>query len=228
MADGQQPDAITEHHLTVSRTARYAMLGGRDGAVEELWVVCHGYGQRAARFIRHFDRIATERRRIVAPEALSRFYLELPGPGTYADSRVGASWMTSEERESEISDYVEYLNAVWRQLRGALAPGCMVTSFGFSQGAATAARWAVLGEALPARLILWAGGFPKDLFAHGNPQRVRQLDLTLVAGREDGYTPEAAIDREIASLTEAGLTPRLIRYEGGHAMHGPTLEQLAH
>lgn len=227
MADGHQPTPVAEHHLTVSRTARYAVLGGRDGAVEELWVVCHGYGQRAARFIRHFEPLAGDRRRIVAPEALSRFYLELPGPGRHADSRVGASWMTREEREAEISDYVEYLNAVWQRVEETLAPGYALTVFGFSQGAATAARWAMLGGARPSRLILWAGGFPKDQLAHGNRERISQLDLTLVAGSEDRYTPQDAIDKEIASLADAGLSPHLIRYDGGHGMHAATLQQLA-
>ena len=227
MADGQQPVAITEHHLTVSRTARYSVLGGRDGAVNELWMVCHGYGQRAVRFIRHFEPIATEHRRIVAPEALSRFYLDIPRPGGHVDSRVGASWMTREERDAEISDYIEYLNALWQRLEETLTPGCELTVFGFSQGTATAARWAVLGAARASRLILWAGGVPRDLLASGMPDKLHNLELTLVAGREDHYTPEDAIEREMTSLAEANLAPRFIRYDGGHGMHPATLQQLA-
>ena len=47
-----------EHHLPVSRTARYFTIGDRTQALRELWFVCHGYGQLAGRFIRHFESIA--------------------------------------------------------------------------------------------------------------------------------------------------------------------------
>ena len=51
---------------------------------------------------------------------------------------IGASWMTREAREREISDYVAYLDevALWirRELGCELAP----TVLGFSQGVATA------------------------------------------------------------------------------------------
>ncbi len=66
---------IREHHLPVTRTARYHTLGPESGAPKQLWIVCHGYGQLAARFLRHFEIINDGTRLIVAPEALSRFYL---------------------------------------------------------------------------------------------------------------------------------------------------------
>jgi len=97
-----------EHHLPVSRTARYFTIGEPDASLTELWFVCHGYGQLAGRFVRHFESIDAPHRMIVAPEALSRFYVEVAGK-THADTHVGASWMTREDRLSDIEDYVEYL-----------------------------------------------------------------------------------------------------------------------
>jgi hypothetical protein len=46
----------------------------------------------------------------VAPEGLSRFYFEggFHGPG----SKVGATWMTREDRLAKIEDYVGYLDAL--------------------------------------------------------------------------------------------------------------------
>jgi predicted esterase len=226
MADGQQPMAITEHHLTVSRTARYAVLGGRDGAVEELWMVCHGYGQRAARFIRHFEPIATEHHRIVAPEALSRFYLELPDPAAHSHGRVGASWMTREDRQAEINDYVEYLNALWRQLRGSLADGARLTVLGFSQGVATAVRWTALGDATPSRLVLWAGSFPRDVLASPALGKLRTVPMFLIAGTTDHIATDDAIGKELAELDAAGLDPAVVRFEGGHAIDAEVLKRL--
>src|ERR671933_2286542 len=107
---------MREHHLTVTRTARYVTLGDVHDSLRQVWFVCHGYGQLAARFLRHFEDLNDGHRLIVAPEALSRFYVE-SGPGTrHADVPVGATWMTREDRLSEIADYVSYLDGLYAQL----------------------------------------------------------------------------------------------------------------
>src|SRR5258705_7905505 len=92
--------------MTVSRMARYFTIGRPD---REVWFVLHGYGQLAARFLSRFEPLDDGGRLIVAPEALSRFYLTEDS----AERRVGASWMTREDRLTEIEDYVQYLEAVY-------------------------------------------------------------------------------------------------------------------
>src|SRR2546425_7420836 len=94
-------ERMQEHHLPVTRTARYFTLGESSPGVGEVWFVCHGYGQLAGRFLRHFEPLADGTRLVVAPEALSRFYLEdttVPAK----ERKVGATWMTRENRLSEI------------------------------------------------------------------------------------------------------------------------------
>src|SRR5205809_2907590 len=101
---------VHEHHLSVAKTARYFTLGERSGGVAQVWFVCHGYGQLAGRFLEKL-RVLDDGtgRLLVAPEGLSRFYLsESP-----AERRVGACWMTREDRLAEIDDYVQYLDAVY-------------------------------------------------------------------------------------------------------------------
>src|SRR5437867_9573715 len=44
-------ELLQEHHLTVSRTARYFTLGESPRGVEEVWFACHGYAQLAGRFL---------------------------------------------------------------------------------------------------------------------------------------------------------------------------------
>src|SRR6059036_4311653 len=124
-----------EHHLSVSRTARYFTLGERSAAVAEVWFACHGYGQLAARFLEKLRVLDDGTRYLVAPEGLSRFYLsESP-----TERRVGASWMTREDRLAEIADYVQYLDAVYATVRtGRERSRARVTVLGFSQGTATA------------------------------------------------------------------------------------------
>ncbi len=79
---------MQEHHISVTRTARYYTLGEISRGVAEVWFVCHGYGQLAERFIRHFAALDDGTRLVVAPEALGRFYL---GEVTWANHAWTAS-----------------------------------------------------------------------------------------------------------------------------------------
>src|SRR5437868_5466529 len=170
-----------EHHIGVSRTARYFTLGESLREVAEVWFACHGYGQLAARFLEKLRVLDDGTRYLVAPEGLSRFYLsESP-----AERRVGASWMTREDRLAEIADYVQYLDAVYQDVFKQLDRSQVaVHALGYSQGAATVARWAALGRAKVDRLTLWGGEFPPDLDLTPETvrDRLRAARLSLVYG----------------------------------------------
>jgi len=211
---------MQEHFLSTARTARYFTLGSPQGATD-LWFVCHGYGQLASRFLERFRALESERRYIVAPEGLSRFYLtENP-----AERRVGASWMTREDRLHEIDDYVRYLDALYAHV----APGnARVTALGFSQGTATVCRWAAFGSARIDRLIVWGGEVPPDLDlgdARVNT-RLRGLRLTLVSGAEDQFfTPKIVAITE-SRLKEHTIDSERVRFAGGHEIDEATLRGL--
>jgi len=211
-----------EHHLEVTRTARYWTLG--DPAAQDVWVVIHGYKQLARRFLRRFESIAEPGRLIVAPEALSRFYASAE-PGRHGPaSVVGASWMTREDRLVEIRDYVAYLDRV---AQAVVPSGARVTALGFSQGTATAARWATLGETDIVRLVLWAGYVPHDWDLARAGEVFSEADLVLVRGDEDpGLTDELAA-KERAALEGGRIPHRLVTYEGGHDIDPATLAGLA-
>src|SRR2546426_7091347 len=68
-------EQMQEHHIGVTRSARYFTLGDSSRGVGEVWFVCHGYGQLAARFLEKLRVLDDGRRYLVAPEGLSRFYL---------------------------------------------------------------------------------------------------------------------------------------------------------
>src|SRR5258707_6339251 len=149
---------MQEFHLTVGRTARYYTLGEPGPDVRQVWVVCHGYGQLAGRFVRHFEPIADASRLIVAPEGLSRFYLD-----SGMHERVGATWMTREDRLADIEDYVGYLDALHAAVFRQVHPGSVqLVVMGFSQGVATAARWAARGRRAE-RLVASGGVLPAEL-----------------------------------------------------------------
>jgi predicted esterase len=203
------------HTLEVPRTARYYVQTG--GGARESWFVLHGYGQLAQPFLEALGALARPARRLVAPEGLSRYYLKR-GTGT-----VGASWMTREERTSEIRDTLRYLDMVYARVGGA-GP---LTAFGFSQGGAAAARWAVLGRAPVERIVSYACPLPSDLELERHAARVRALRWTLVLGERDESIDRSAFAAGLERLRALGVEPEHVRFPGGHELDPEVLASLA-
>ena len=216
---------MQEHHISVSRTARYFTLGNSSSWVGEVWFVCHGYGQLAARFLEKLRVLDDGRRYLVAPEGLSRFYLsESP-----TERRVGATWMTREDRLAEIDDYVQYLDAVYAAVLGPRDRAQVtVHALGFSQGTATVSRWAALGKAEIDRLILWGGEFPPDLdlTVETVVRRLRDARLALVYGRSDEYITPKVVTGILERLGQHGIPYEEIPFDGGHEMNEAVLRSL--
>jgi predicted esterase len=219
---------MAEHHLRVRRTARYYTLGDPSAPPRELWIACHGYGQLAGRFIRHFRPIAHPDRLIVAPEALSRFYLDstLPhGP----DARIGATWMTREDRDSEIADYVEYLDAIAALFTASAAESQppKLVAFGFSQGVATAMRWLALGQTRADRLIAWSGSVPHDLDLAAASTRFGSEPVAYACGDRDEFFDAARIAQQTGALSAAGIPYTFVPFAGAHTIDGDALARVA-
>lgn len=212
-----------EYHVQIPRTARYFTLGNGDDPAE-VWIVLHGYGQLAERFLAKCAPLDDGRRLLVAPEALSRFYVAGSGG---PDSKVGASWMTREDRLHEIADYLQYLDAVHDEVFARVPrEAVQLHVLGFSQGTATATRWALRGKARVARLVLWAGLLPPDDEWRTEVERLNALDLTFVAGDRDEWVAGNLGPAE-AALEHAGVRYRVIRFAGGHELDSETLVGLA-
>jgi predicted esterase len=217
-------------HVEVPPTARYYTLGDAATA-RELWVVLHGYGQLAGYFVRHFAPLA-DGRLVVAPEALNRFYLESraeegPNGAPPHGRRVGATWMTREDRAAEIADYVRALDAVV----AAAADGIDLARvplvvLGFSQGATTAARWldarARAGARPAARFVMWQGEWPndRDLAAAA---WLRETRLTIVSSPDDPFATPARVATLLETLDAHGIAHDRLTFDGGHRMDAATL-----
>lgn len=213
---------LREEHITVARTARYHTMG--DPAAPEVWFVCHGYAQLARYFLRAFNPLDDGSRLIVAPEALNRYYFET-APGMHPpDARVAATWMTREERDHEIADYVAYLDALHARVTGDVRRACIV-ALGFSQGAATVSRWAALGRARIHHVVLWSSGLAHDLGPR--PDLFRGAALTIAVGIDDPQLPLERVEREETRLRESGLDHTLFRYDGGHRVEAEALRAIA-
>ncbi len=216
---------MREHHLQVPRSARYFTLGDAGPATREVWFVCHGYGQLAGRFLRHFDPLADGSRLVVAPEGLSRFYL---GSGAGRNDKIGASWMTREDRLNEIADYIRYLDALHAEILRDLGRNAVrVRLLGFSQGTATVSRWAALGAVRPDRMILWGGEVPPDLDLVAAADALRRVRLILVAGDQDEYITGKVLARDEGRLREQGIPFETRRFSGGHELDAAVLGELA-
>jgi predicted esterase len=213
------------HHLRVQRTARYYTLGG-SGGVRTVWFVIHGYGQLAGDFVRYFADLADEHTLIVAPEAMNRFYLA--GTNKPASERpVGATWMTREDRASEIADYVEYLDALRDEVaRELVDQGAMTNIIGFSQGTATTTRWITNGRVRPNRVVFWGGTMPPETDLTRGHDTLHGARVTLVAGTRDQYIGDAVLTAEQARLDAAAIPYDVIRFDGGHAINRRVFPEL--
>lgn len=209
---------MEEHHITVPRSARYHLLGDPSKA-SAVWIVLHGYGQLARYFLRHFEGLQ-EQRLIAAPEGLSRYYTDA------GHTRVGAAWMTREDREQEIVDHVNYLDLLAAELQRRAGRELPVHVLGFSQGVATGARWAARGRTRAAGLVLWGGQLPPDLDADTMRARWQGMGISLVHGRADDVVPVLALEAAALRIREAGLTCAIIRYDGGHGLDRLVLGRL--
>ena len=221
-----EPAGITEQHIDVGRTARYALLGRPGPHLRSLWIVLHGYGQLAAPFLACFDGIAAPHRLIAAPEALSRFYDSPATTESHRTAAVGASWMTREDRLAEIADYLAYFDRLDTELSAGADPKTLRrTVLGFSQGAAAAARWAAHRTAPASRLVLWGGVLPEDVA----PERLRPRigELVLVSGARDPLVTPAVAGTQVRSAAAAGLPARHLTFPGGHRLDRATLATLS-
>jgi len=211
---------IESHQIKVARTAHYYTIGQAGPQVKYLIIACHGYGQLAQFFLRKFDVLAREDTLIVAPEGLSRFYWH-NGSG-----KVVASWMTKEDRLSEIADYAKYLEDLHQQYLAQLSPDVQTILFGFSQGCATVVRWPMEHFTRFDTLVLWGGMIPEDLDYKPHADYWANKKIHAVYGSEDQFITAERIAFHQQLLAEQQLTAEETVFKGGHVVDRDALVQL--
>jgi predicted esterase len=204
--------------LSTVKTAFYSTCGQKKNP-KTVWFVLHGYGQLSRYFIRHFETVADEETLVVAPEAPSRFYLE----GKY--ERVGASWMTKHERETEIRDLESYLNSLFDQIKTETGADRFVF-LGFSQGVAVLCRWLKQRSEPIEKLILWAGGVPHDMSADELRNLMNRGKSYIVYGTEDPYLSESPVEMMHDMIRKTELPVNVLTFEGAHTLDAGLLQKL--
>ncbi len=214
------------HHLTTTRTARYFTAGAEGTDIRRLWLLLHGHAMLAERFLELMAPLAGPGTLLVAPEALSRFYLGTRLNGQH-DPQIGATWMTREDRDAEVADAIDYLDGLMRVVRPPRYPPVPVGVLGFSQGVAVACRWVARGTTRPAALVLWGAPPPGDVEPATLAEGLAGAPVRLVAGSTDPILPEAISNAARERLTGAGIAVTLEQFAGGHVLHSATLRTVA-
>jgi predicted esterase len=207
-----------QYYISIPYKARYFTHGNFSEKTKNIWFVCHGYGQLAEYFIKKFHTLNTEENFVIAPEGLHRFYLN----GHYG--RVGASWMTKEDRLTDIDNYIHYLDCIYQaNIKNTTAK---IILLGFSQGAATASRWAAFGYSKFDKLILWAGVFPPDLPFEDCFVKINNLKPLLVVGTKDEFISAEELNEKTKWLDKEKINYKLIQFEGRHDIDNNVLIEI--
>ena len=144
--------------------------------------------------------------------------------------RIGASWLTREDRDHEISDFILYLDSLYDLVLDGRQPDkatLHITVLGFSQGAATACRWLNNRHIRADRLILWAGYFPQGVSGMITPDNLTATEIHYVYGKEDEYIREIPdIDGYLNRLQTDIPTLKITAFDGGHRVEPDVLKQL--
>lgn len=210
-------DVFTDR-IHIKKTAKVSVLGQSEAEVSDVWLVVHGYGQLSNYFIQSFDIPALHSSLIIAPEGLHRFYLQR------FSGRVGASWMTKEERHSDIEDYLHYLDAVYDKYIEPLGAQIRIHVLGFSQGTATVCRWLAHTKQHIDNLVLWSGMMPPDLqFGCGETHWPKTY---LVYDPNDPFHQSQHFEQQRKWLEQQQISYTELKTEGGHKIDARGLEAL--
>ncbi len=211
---------MIESNIRVNKTARYFLSQKPNANIQEVWIVCHGYGQLANKFLSWFNPIFSKNILVVAPEGLNRFYR------VGFNGNVGASWMTKEDRQNDIEDSVTYLDQVYNKIKSQIHKKAFFHVLGFSQGTATACRWIAMGKSKIDFLTLWAGNLPDDIDYSGKKDLLNKLSLKVIIGDNDEFYSETIIKKKLDVLKELNLKHLTIRFKGGHSIPEEPLKDL--
>jgi predicted esterase len=167
----------------------------------------HGYAENASVQLERMRTIpGSSRCLMVAVQGLHRFYRQ-------SNRDVIASWMTRQDRDLMIADNIAYVSAVVEAVSGEWKLSGPIVLVGFSQGVATAFRFACRGSRPVSGVIALGGDVPPEL----EPSALARIPWVLIGrgDRDDWYTSEQCTT-DGNRLMAAGVQLDMCRFNGGH------------
>lgn len=208
------------HFVKTTRTARYLSFGNLSPKTKYFWFVLHGSHMLAEQMVNKFKDFDPDLHYIIAPEALSRFYIKGFG------GEVVSSWMTSRDRLNEIEDFSKYLSRLYRKYTDQLPIDCKRVVLGFSQGATTAFRWLHHTKEQLDVLIDYSGWIPEDIILAKSKTDLNKTKLILTYGLEDPFLNKDRIDMMHKIIKSNHLDIRIEDYTGIHKIDRKQLIRL--
>lgn len=206
--------------LDISFQAPYFKAGSINEQTKNIWFIFHGYGQLADEFAKSFSELISEENCLIFPQGLSRFYLKGIG------NKIGANWMTSQDRDIDISNYLSYINQIFEHEVEPYIENIKLNILGFSQGGHTASRWIYNSNIAYNKFVLWGSNLAHEIdkkkisesFSHGN-----NLILT---GDQDRFITVDRLKKMKLKYAKIGFNYQTIEYHGGHDIYPEILKKI--
>lgn len=187
---------ISSRKIKTKKTATFYTAGNKDS--KKHIYLFHGYAQNAKDFLAEFEYLSKDYF-LISIQGLSAFY----GKGVFGD--VAYSWMTKENREDEIKDYLNLIKNIYSEFSKYSENNCFI---GFSQGSQTAARWFnTMEKESSNNLILCGGLVPNDC------EKVNQAHI--IIGNSDKFIPA----QNLKSFKENNPLYHYHDFNGGHVIN---------
>lgn len=199
------PEAVV---VEARAPGRYLVVAP-EGEPAGLVVGFHGYAQTASDCLPELERIpGAERWALVAVDALHAFY-------DRKGERILRSWMTRDLRDETIAANVAYARSVLESVRSRFGWRLPVVLLGFSQGASTAWRAALLAGHEIAAVVALAGDVPPEL-GELPPETPFPRRALLARGVRDDWYDAGKAESDAALLAARGVVVERLAFDGGH------------
>ena len=212
---------FNKHNISFEFSSSYITYNKLTDNTENIWIVFHGYGQLSKYFIRRFDVLDSDKNYIIAPQGLSKFYVD----EDYKN--VGASWLTKEDRGSDLLNQQKYLIKLMDELKLKIDfSKIKVNLFGFSQGVSALTRLLMNYNMKVNNIIIWAGWVPEEFF-NINKDVLKDTNLFFVVGNKDKYYNNPIIKGYLKKFKN--ILNKEIDYsvfDGGHIVDRKVLKKI--
>lgn len=211
---------MEKFQLDFNFTAPYFKTGLISEQTKKVWIIFHGYAQLVEDFQEGFSNIDLDENVLIFPQGLSKFYMK------GIDKKIGASWMTANDREFDIQNYINYLDKIYQMEIQPFLKRINLNILGFSQGVHTASRWIYQSGISYQKFIAWGAGLAHEIDKEIIKKSFSQGYNYFVIGDKDRFISQEALEKMKDRYRIIGLDYKLIQYQGTHDIYPEVLKDL--